>query len=137
MPRPTVLFSSLAVTGAMLVAACGDSSSSSSEEAPPASAATARREVGETREGVQAALATYKQGDHAAADDQVSEAYLQHFEEVEGPLESRDHELNEDLEHAIRDDLRKQMKSGAPAAEVERSVQDILADLDKAEALLR
>jgi len=126
------------IAGSFALAACGgDDSSSSESEHESASPATARREVGETRGALNAALAAYKSGDKAGAEEQVAEAYVSHFEEVEGPLEDRDEELNEDLEHAISDDLRASMKAGKPTAAVEAQVQAILADLDKAEAALR
>jgi high-affinity iron transporter len=134
-------FSTLATVAATLaLTACGSDSSSSkseSEEHAGASAATALAEVGETRDALTAALATYKGGDKAAAEDQVAEAYVSHFEEVEGPLEERDHELNEELEEAISGELRADMKAGKPAAEIETRVKSIVADLDKAEALLK
>jgi hypothetical protein len=122
------------ITGSLIVAACGGSDSSEPETASPA---VARKEIGETRDALNAALATYKSGDKAGAQEQVAEAYVSHFEEVEGPLDSKDHELNEDLEHAISDELRASMKAGKPAAAVEAQVKAILADLDKAEAALR
>jgi hypothetical protein len=122
------------ITGSLIVAACGGSDSSEPETASPA---VARKEIGETRNALNAALATYKSGDKAGAQEQVAEAYVSHFEEVEGPLDSKDHELNEDLEHAISDELRASMKAGKPAAAVEAQVKAILADLDKAEAALR
>jgi hypothetical protein len=122
------------ITGSLIVAACGGSDSSEPETASPA---VARKEIGETRDALNAALATYKSGDKAGAQEQVAEAYVSHFEEVEGPLDSKDHELNEDLEHAISDELRASMKAGKPAAAVEAQVRAILADLDKAEAALR
>jgi hypothetical protein len=122
------------ITGSLIVAACGGSDSSEPETASPA---VARKEIGETRDALNAALATYKRGDKAGAQEQVAEAYVSHFEEVEGPLDSKDHELNEDLEHAISDELRASMKAGKPAAAVEAQVKAILADLDKAEAALR
>jgi hypothetical protein len=134
-------FSTLATVAATLaLTACGSDSSSSkseSEEHAGASAATALAEVGETRDALKAALATYKSGDKAAAEEQVAEAYVSHFEEVEGPLDERDHELNEELEEAISGELRSDMKAGEPAAEIETKVKSIVADLDKAEALLK
>jgi high-affinity iron transporter len=134
-------FSTLATVAATLaLTACGNDSSSSKSEAEEhagGSAATALAEVGETRDALTAALATYKGGDKAAAEDQVAEAYVSHFEEVEGPLEERDHELNEELEEAISGELRSDMKAGEPAAEIETKVKSIVADLDKAEALLK
>ena len=128
------------ITSSLALAACGgsDSSSTSSEaEHENSSPETALREVGETRDALKSALATYKDGDAAGAQEQVAEAYVSHFEEVEGPLEGRNDELKEDLEHAISGDLRDSMKAGKPAAAVERQVNAILADLDKAEAALR
>jgi hypothetical protein len=140
MNRLTLVPTATLAALALAVSACGDDSSSSesSSGADASSAkATALREVGETRDGLQAALATYKKGDHAAAEEQVSETYLQHFEHVEGALEDADHELNEKLEDGIREELRDDIKARKPAAEVEQAVEALMADLDKAEALLR
>jgi hypothetical protein len=127
------------IAGSLVLVACGGDDSSSSEESERESAtpATAVKEVGETRDALKTALATYRDGDAATAQEQVAEAYVSHFEEVEGPLEDKNEELNEDLEHAISGDLRDSMKAGKPVAAVERQVNDILADLDKAEAALR
>jgi high-affinity iron transporter len=122
----------LLVASALALAACGsDSESEESEKA--ATPATAMKEIGETRDALTAALATYKGGDHKAAEDQAAEAYVQHFEEVEGPLGKKDAELEE----AISQDVRNAMKDGRPAAEVEQTVNSVLADLEKAEAALR
>src|SRR4051812_3060514 len=95
----------------LALAACGGSDSTSEEpERENDSPAVARKEVAETRNALNTALATYKSGDKTAAQEQVAEAYVAHFEEVEGPLEAKDDELKEDLEHAIADDLRSSMK---------------------------
>jgi hypothetical protein len=118
----------------LALAACGGSDESEHENTSPA---VARKEVGETRDALNAALATYKGGDKAGANEQVAEAYVSHFEEVEGPLEGKDAELKESLEHAIADDLRSSMKAGKPAREIEAQVKAIVADLDKAEAALQ
>jgi hypothetical protein len=120
-----------------LVACGGDSSNDSGSSQEQASASVALKEAGETRDGITGALATYKSGDKQAAEDQVAEAYLQHFEEVEHALEERDAELKEKLEEAINGDLRSAMKAGKPAAEVEAQVDAVVADLRKAEAALR
>ena len=118
---------------AAVLVGCGSDSS----KPKAASAETARSEVAATRDALNTALATYKAGDHAKAVDQVSEAYVSHFEEVEEPLEGKDDELKEDLEHAIADDLRASMKAGKPAPAVERQVNAIVDNLDKADAALR
>jgi hypothetical protein len=123
-------------TSSLALAACGGSDSDTTER-ETAGPTTAVKEVGETRDALKSALATYKDGDAAGAQEQVAEAYVSHFEEVEGPLEDKNEELNEDLEHAISSELRDAMKARKPVAAVERKVDDILADLDKAEAALR
>jgi hypothetical protein len=96
----------------------------------------ARAEAGKTSIALVQALATYRSGDHAAAEDQVAEAYLQHFERVEGPLGARDHELTEKLEESINDELRDKMKHHAPAPEVTALVRRIIRDLASAQAKL-
>ncbi|MGH9363622.1 MAG: hypothetical protein ACRD2T_17060, partial [Thermoanaerobaculia bacterium] len=46
-------------------------------------------EIGETSTGLDQALAQLRDGDAKAAKETVAETYLQHFEEVEAPLESK------------------------------------------------
>ena len=83
------------------------------------------------------ALAKYADGDAKAAEELVGDAYLEHFEEVEHPLEEVDEELMEDLEHTISTEIRTKMKDGAPAAEVEQLIAATKADLDRAKATLQ
>jgi hypothetical protein len=137
MPAKPAL-SLLILPAALALSACGnDSNADSGSSERQASPAVAIKEIGETRDALTAALATYKGGDQQAAADQAAEAYVQHFEAVEGPLAAKDHELNEQLEEAIGQDVRNAMKDGKPAAEVEQTVNAIVADLEKAEAALR
>jgi DNA repair exonuclease SbcCD ATPase subunit len=126
----------VAALSTLALAACG-SDSKDGDEQENASPAVALKEVGETREALRAALTTYKMGRQSAAEDAVAEAYVQHFEEVEGSLGKRDAELNEHLEKAISTDLRSAMKAGKPASEIESQVDAILADLEKAQVALR
>jgi hypothetical protein len=128
----------MAVAGATLAfAACGSDSDEQSETAGHGSDATALTELGETRAGLAVALNAYKAGDKEAAEEAVSEAYLEHFEHVEGPLEAKDEELSQRLEDGIREGLRDEVKSDKPGAEVEKAFGAVYADMDKAEALLR
>ena len=130
--RSAVLTAGL--TASLALAACG----SDEQSAPPAaSASEARSEAAATRVSLRKALAQVKAGDRKAADNTVSEGYLQHFEDVEGPLDKVDHELNEKLEGGIKDDLREKIRSGAPASEVEQLVASLDADLATAERKLR
>ena len=118
-------------------AGCGSDESSSDAESKTATPQQALREIAEVRKGLDQALSTYKSGDKAAADEQVGDAYLQHFELVEGPLEEADHELNESLEDGIREELREKIKAGAPATEIDQLHREIVTNLDKAETALR
>ena len=93
--------------------------------------------MAETRTALRAALASYRSGDRAGAQEQVSEAYVSHFEAVEHPLEAEDPALKERLEEAIGTELRTAMRAKAPTAEVTAAVQEVVADLDQAEAALR
>lgn len=118
---------------ALALAGCGDEDKAEEAVSPERAIA----EIAEVRSGLDAALATYAAGDAAKADEQVGDVYLQHFELVEGPLDKADHELNEKLEDAIREELRGKIKANAPAEEVEALAAEIEADLTKAEAALR
>lgn len=130
--RSAVLTASL--TASVALAACGGDDKST---ATTASAGEARTEAAATRESLQKALAQVKAGDRKAADNTVSEGYLQHFEDVEGPLDNVDHELNEKLEDGIKTDLREKINSGASAAEVARLIASLDAALATAERKLQ
>ena len=82
-------------------------------------------------------LAQYQDGDQEAADTTIGDAYLEHFEKVEHPLEEQDHELMEELEHRISTEIRDEMKEGASADEVAALVEQTKADLDTAKAKLQ
>jgi hypothetical protein len=128
----------LTLASSLALAACGGSESESEEAAEQQSTpAQARAEIAEVRNGLDVAVATLREGDAKAADDEVSEAYLEHFEKVEGPLEQVDHELTEKLEDSIREELRGGIQAGAPVAEIQTMVKQIKADLATAEQKLR
>jgi hypothetical protein len=134
---------------AFTVTACG------SDDDSPSSAATstdegeeegeegeitaeeAAAEIDEIKRMLDEGLAQYRDGDQEAADTTVGDAYLEHFEKVEHPLEEQDHELMEDLEHRISTEIRDEMKEGASADEVAVLVEETKADLDTAKAKLQ
>ena len=123
-------------TCSLALAACGGSDSSSAgSEQENASPATAHKEVGETRDALNAALATYKKGDKAAANEQVAEAYVSHFEEVEGPLGDVDPELNEKLEEAISTELRADIGKES-VKNIKARVEELKAELATAKQKL-
>jgi SMC interacting uncharacterized protein involved in chromosome segregation len=119
-----------------LFAGCGDSGSSSSTEESEHEAATPAKaiaEIGRVRLG----LAAYKQGNAEKADELIGNAYLEHFELVEGPLGESNEELNEELEDLIREELRNEVQAGADVAEVEALISEANQQLNKAEKALK
>ena len=132
---------------ALTVTACGSDEDDSSpaaatatdegEEEGEITAEEAAAEIDEIKRMLDEGLAQYQDGDQEAADTTVGDAYLEHFEKVEHPLEERDHELMEDLEHRISTEIRDEMKEGASADEVAALVEETKADLDTAKAKLQ
>ena len=127
---------------ALTLTACGSDDDSS----PAAATATdegeitaeeAAAEIDEIKRMLDEGLAQYQDGNQEAADTTVGDAYLEHFEKVEHPLEEQDHELMEDLEHRISTEIRDEMKDGASADEVAALVEATKADLDTAKAKLQ
>jgi hypothetical protein len=139
--RLSTPFLTVAACGAFALPGCGSDSEtgggSTTTAEPPSPDAEAIREIGATRAGLDQALKQVRDGDAKAAEETVSETYLQHFELVEGPLDKVDHELNEELEDTIREELREKIASGAKAGEVRRLVDEVKAGLDTAEAKLK
>src|SRR5262245_45502708 len=100
--RPLFITAPLAAMA--LLAGCGDSDSSATAKEETEAAATpqtAIAEIQQVRAGLAAGLAAYQQGEVEKAEELVGDAYLEHFENVEHPLEEVDHELNEELEELI------------------------------------
>ena len=128
---------SLVIVSALALAACGSEAESDEAAEKQASPAEARAEIGEVRNALDSAVAALRDGDAEAADNAVSEGYLEHFEKVEGPLAKVDAELNEKLEASIREELRQTIQDGGSLAEVTRMVSAIKADLATAEQKLR
>jgi hypothetical protein len=118
-----------------LVAGCGGGN----EEEPEASATPeqAVAEIDRVRDLLGRAVDQYRNGNAEQAEELVADAYLEHFEHVEHPLEERDRELMEELEVLISTTTRNAIKEGAPMREVERLVDEATRKLDEAERLLK
>ena len=130
-------FVSFALVSAVALAACGGESESEEAAEQNATPAQARAEIGEVRKALDTAVSQLQEGDAKAADNTVSEGYLEHFEKVEAPLGKVDDELNEKLEDSIREELRQKIQGGGSVAEVTQMVNAIKADLATAEQKLR
>jgi len=137
MPLSKLVSLAGAITALVALAGCGEDSSTSAEEHESATPQVAIVEIGQVRTGLAAGLAAYRAGEAEKADQLVGDAYLEHFELVEGPLEERDEELNEELEELIRNEIRQEIKDGARAAEVAALVSEANAELDEAEKALK
>jgi hypothetical protein len=141
--RKTLLMLVLLLGLVATVTACGgsDNDSSPSAEAGAAeeelSAEEASAEIDEIKSLLDQAVMQYRNGDKTAADTTVGDAYLEHFEKVEHPLEERDHDFMEDLEHKISTEIRDEMKNDTPVDEVAALVEETKADLDTAKAKLQ
>jgi len=123
-----------------LIAGCGDGDSSSTEKEEHEAAATPQKAIAEialVRAGLAAGLAAYKEGDAKKADELIGDAYLEHFEVVEGPLEESDEELNEELELLISTEIRQEIKQGEKPAAVVALVEEANAQLNQAEKALK
>lgn len=131
---PRRLFALTVATAALGVAGCGEDSGE--EEVATVSSEQAITEIAAVRSGLDDSLAAYRNDDAESAEQLAGDAYLEHFELVEGPLEEADAELNEELEELIREELRAAIVDGEPVADVQDLVEEADAGLDEAEQIL-
>ncbi|HEX8067281.1 MAG TPA: hypothetical protein VF520_12250 [Thermoleophilaceae bacterium] len=130
-----------------MLAGCGDDDSGDGAEtagrattattAPAPAGSEAVAEIATVRQLLDRAVDEYRDGDAKSAERTVGDAYLEHFEEVEEPLEERDPELMESLEETIATTIRDRIRAGASPAEVQSLVVGAKRGLDRAEAALR
>ncbi len=140
-PRILILLLAALLSLGLVTAGCGDDSDDTDEAAEEAeeTALTPDEAIGEialVRKGIEEGLAAYEAGDAATAETLVGDAYLEHFELVEPPLEEADEELNEELEVLIRETLTGAIAAGEPVKDVEKLVDEANSGLDEAEAAL-
>lgn len=120
------------VCGLVTVAGCGGSSDSETTE-ETATAAEALVAIRAIPALLDAAVAQYAAGQHEAAAEAVGDIYLEHYEEVEGPLGEVNHDLMEEIEEQISTELRGAMTDGAPQEEIDALVAEIKTGLQQAE----
>lgn len=124
---------------AIALAACGSESDTDGpgEAEQNVTADVALSEIRAVRAGLTEGLTQYKAGDDEAAERTVGDAYLEHFELVEVPLAKADPQLNEDLEHLMREELRGAIADGSSPKRVAALVREARAGLTEAEQALR
>lgn len=136
--RIRLALSTAAILASLGLVACGDDdSSSTAPEGESVSSEQAIAEIAEVRSGLDDSLSAYTDGDAAAAEELAGDAYLEHFELVEGPLEEVDAELTEELEELIREQLREAINGGEPEKQVAALVAEADADLERAKTALQ
>lgn len=117
-----------------VTAGCGGSDEAEEDAATPSEAVT---EIGRIKALLATAVTQARAGDFETAQDTVGDAYVDHFESVEAPLGERDQDLMEELEEAISTTLRQEIKDGKSVDEIQTTVDEIDANLDKAVELLQ
>src|SRR5262249_49424971 len=81
------------------------------------------------------AVALYEKGEQDEAYEEAASAYLDQFENVEGPLAEKDKELMETIETQMKA-IRDAIKAGKPVSEVQALLGEITPNMEKAIALL-
>jgi len=79
----------------------------------------------------------YAAGDAAGAEEALIDAYLEHFEDLEPPLQAAAPDLKDRLEHTLRDHLRSMVRSGASQAAFQSALTAARAELGQAQEALR
>ena len=78
------------------------------------------------------ARSEYRQGNADVALVLVTQAYLDNYEFLEGPLiDAGERELMEEVEIMLREDLRATIKSGAPVSTIDAKIDAILEKMDE------
>jgi hypothetical protein len=73
----------------------------------------------------------YANGETEQALSLATKAYLDNYEFLESAVGAQDDELNEEVEHMMREELRDMIKSGAPVEEVSSHIDEILLRMDQ------
>jgi len=82
------------------------------------------------------AVASYRAGDAGGAREALIDAYLENFEDLEPSLAAAAPDLEQRLEHTLRDELRALVAQGAPVDRFEAAVKSARADLERARKAL-
>ena len=81
-------------------------------------------------------ISAYKIQNYTGAENIAIDTYLNNFEKLEGPISTHDQQLMVQTELLLREQLRQAVQSKVPIEQVQKLVDQINANLDKAAALL-
>ncbi len=73
----------------------------------------------------------YAEGETTEALSLATKAYLDNYEFLESAVGAQNSELNEEVEHMMREELRDMIKNGAPASDVGAHIDKILLKMDE------
>lgn len=93
-------------------------------------------QIAHIQDALKQAVAAYDDGDLERAEKLIHDAYMQRFEFLEGDLIAQDAELVEKLELDFNAGLPRLMQQGAELEKVRAKLDEMLADLDRADQLL-
>jgi hypothetical protein len=82
------------------------------------------------------AVEEYEEGEYDEAMSFAIKAYLDNYEFLERDVDMANEELNEDIEHMLRDELQDKIRNRAPVSEVEALASEIHTSLDAVEMIV-
>lgn len=78
----------------------------------------------------------YEEGKYEEASSFAIKAYLDNYEYLERDVDAQNEELNEEIEHMLRDELREKINNKVPVAEVKELASEINTRLDAVEVIV-
>lgn len=93
-------------------------------------------QIAHIQDELKQAVAAYDDGDLERAEKLIHDAYMKRFEFLEGDLIAQDAELVEQLELDFNAGLPRLMQQGAELEKVRAKLDEMLAELDRADQLL-
>ena len=92
--------------------------------------------ISEIRSLLNQTVETYNQQNYAEAEALATTAYIDNFEFIEAPLAEKDEALMENTEVMLREQLRQLIQNKNSVEELQKHIDKINSNLDKAERLL-
>lgn len=78
----------------------------------------------------------YEEGEYEEASSFAVKAYLDNYEYLEKDVGAQNEELNKEIEHMLRDELREKINNKVPVAEVKELASEINTKLDAVEVIV-
>ncbi len=85
---------------------------------------------------LQQVVKEYEEKEYDEAEELAIKAYLENYELIEGMVSEASPELNEEIEHSMREELRQRIKDRVPESNIKELVNSITEKLDTAKTLI-